>query len=97
MLAGGSRAHREGPDRLIVLIHGGGLRGTVHHDAILRLLLHGVECVHVAFNGNRRALATLQGVHHLRGKGGHVLDLQPIHTFDYGHQHRAVAVDCVFL
>ena len=97
VLAGGARAHREGLDGLVVMIHGGSLRGAVHHDAVFALLLHGFEVLHITVHRNGGALAVFERFADLRRKRLHVLDLHAVHAFDDGGQHFAAVVDGVFL
>ncbi len=79
------------------MVHGRGLGGTVDDDAVFGLLLHGLEVLDVGGHREIAALSVLKGLFDLRHDRGHVLDLHAIDALGDGGEHRAVAIDGVFL
>ena len=95
--ARGAGADQERAHQLVVVVHGGRLRGLVHHDAHRGLLLLGLERGHVEFRGDQPAVARFERLKHLRRRRVGVLHGHAVHAVHAGQQHVAGVVDDIRL
>ena len=95
--ARGAGADRERAHQLVVVVHGGRLRGLVHHDAHRGLLLLGLERSHIEFRGDQPAVARFERLKHLRRRRVGVLHGHAVHAVHARQQHVAGVVDDVRL